>query len=279
MKRVVELIGSFWLGVRYCVFPVGMRDTGMARVSPWMITGWGLLYGLVLCVVFGASWKLFGDIYFSEYSRLRIVPMAMVILVGSATGFKQLLGLAVTVDRLAGEGRSDGAVIPPVKLPGQLAIVLVILLKFSALLSLPYHTPWWPGDWRRYFNFLYPVMYYRVLILLGLWGKTGLLVAGATGPTHGATDDVDRAFRRKLTIKSLIGNLVLTFVMTTVYFSQWRNRAIGMLVSVVIFLLVYLVSMIFSWRGKGHDRYSMFAIAELSELFLLLGYLAIAKFL
>jgi len=206
------------------------------------------------------------------------MPIAIVVFLNCIFGYKQLLGLAVTVDRLAGENsKSDGT--PTLKFPGQLAFVLAIFLRFTALLAMPYHTPWWPGDWRRYFNSLYPVMHYRVLILLGLWGRTGLLIAGATGPTKSDTEEVDRHYRRKLTIRSLVGNLVVAFLVTTVYFSSWRNRAIGMLVSFIIFLLVYLISMFLSWRSKGHDRYTMFACAEISEILLLLSYLAIAKYL
>jgi hypothetical protein len=276
MSKIGRMINSFRSSVGYCFWPEG---TGDAR--PGMVTLWGLFFGLILCGVFAWSWKFFGDLYFSEYSRLRVVPIALVVLTASILNFKQLLGLAVTVDRLAGgEGEnSQGRGNPGVGLAGQVAVILVILLKFSALLAMPYHAPWWPGDWRRIFNPLYPVMHYRVLILLGLWGKTGMLIAGATGPTSPEIGESDRALRRKLTIRSLLGNLVFTFLITTVYFSSWRNRAIGILVSFIIFLIVYLVSMIVAWRTKGHDRYSMFACGEIGEVLLLFSYLAVSRFL
>ncbi len=276
MSKVKRIARAFWLSVGYCFWP-----GGVGGVEPGMVTVWGLVLGLLFCGVFAWSWKFFGDIYFSEYSRLRVVPIAMVILAGSILDFKQLLGLSVTVDRLVGGERADGdtGVIPAVRLPGILAMVLAILLKFSALLAMPYHAPWWPGDWRRVFNPLYPMMHYRVLVLLGLWGKAGVLIAGATGPTSPEIGEADRAFRRKLSIRSLLGNLVFTFLITTVYFSSWRNRAIGILVSFVIFLLVYLVSMVISWRMKGHDRYTIFACGAIGELLLLFGYLAVSRFL
>ena len=280
MKKIYCLLKSFIGAIGYCLLPGGVAQEVVERISPWMILVWGLVYGLILCGVFAASWKFFGDIYFTEYARLRIVPMAMVILVGSIMGFKQLLGLGVTVDRLMfGSVENGQEKIPQLKAPGQLAILLAVLLKYSILLAIPYHAPWWPGDWRRHFNFLYPKMHYRLLMLLGLWGKTGLLIAGGTGPVSMEIDQEDRIIRRKLTIKSLIGNLILCFLITSVYFSQWRNRSIGVLVSFVIFLAIYLCSMIISWKGKGHDRFKMFACAELSEIFLLLSYMAIARFL
>jgi len=144
---------------------------------------------------------------------------------------------------------------------------------------MPYHSPWWPADWRQYFNFLYPRMHYRLLILLGVWGKTGLLIAGATGPTHADIQPADRLFRRKITIKTLLGNLVFTFFLTTVYFSTWWNRALGLLVAFILFLIIYLLSMILAWRFRGHDRFSMFACGEIAEILILFAYLAIARFL
>jgi len=280
LNRMGAVLASFAATIGYCVRPGGVGEPDIAKVSPRMVTVWGLVYGLLLCGVFAWSWRFFGDIYFSEYSRLRLVPIALVVLFNAIVGFKQLLGLAVTVDRLAEPNRELAPeTVPPVKLPGQLAIILAILLKFTALLAMPYHSPWWPGDWRRYFNRFYPMMHYRVLILFGLWGRTGLLIAAATGPTSSDIDNQDRIFRRKLAIRSLLANLVVTFLVTTVYFSSWRNRAIGMLVSFIIFLLVYLVSMLLSWRTEGHDRHSMFACAEISELLLLFSYLAVAKYL
>jgi hypothetical protein len=281
MKWITAVLNAFFRTARYCILPGGVDDECRGRFSPWMVTVWGLVCGLIFCGVFAGSWKVFGDIYFSESSRLRLVPIAMVVLAGTLLGFRSLVGLAVTVDRAAGAGDADdGAALPRVGLAGQTALVLAVLLKFAGLLAMPYHTPWLPGDWRRYFWPLYPsMMHSRVLLLLGLWTAAGLLVAGATGPAGPGLGGADRQFRRTLTIRSLIGNLVFTFLVTAVYFSSWRNRGIGILLSFIIFLAVYLVSMAVSWRQKGHDRFTLFACAELAQLLLLFGYLAVDKYL
>lgn len=282
MKRLGDITTGFLLTVRYWVSPRGIDENAMVRIRPWMVTAWGLGYGLLFCGVFAASWKAFGDIYFSESSRLRLVPITMVVLVGGILGFRGLIGLAATVDRLVEgrEGRDLQGPIPCVGLAGQAALVLILLTSFAGLLAVPYHTPWLPGDWRRHFAFLYPaLMHSRVLILLGLWSAAGLLIAAATGPTAEHLAEPDRRFRRKMTIRSLIGNLLFTFLVTAVYFSSSRNRGIGILVSFVIFLVVYLFSMVCAWRLRGHDRFTMFACGQLAALLLLFGYLAVDKYL
>jgi hypothetical protein len=280
-SRLRNALAKFAASVRYAVRPAGVAESAVKNVSPFALILWGLLYGVVLSLCFAASWKLFGEIYFSEYSRLRLIPIAVILILGGIFGFRQILGFAVTVDRLViGDKSADSAeTIPTVRFPGQLAVLLLILIKFTALLAMPYQIPWWPGDWRRFFNFLYPKAIYRVLMLAGLWGKTAILVAAATGPTHPEAQPVDRAFRKKMSIKALVGNLLITFALTAVYFSSWRNHALGLLVAFILFLLVYLASMFLAWRLKGHDRFSIFACAELAETLVLLSYLIISRFM
>jgi cobalamin synthase len=242
-----------------------------------------LTVGLILSGIFAVSWKYFGDIYFTESTRLRLVPSAMVLLVSSVLGFKQLLGLAVTVDRLALAEppaivkMSDA--LQKISLAGVLAVVLAILVKFAALLAMPNHVLWWPGDWRRYFNPLYPRIPFRVLILFGLWAKCGLLIASATGAQSQAIAEPDRALRRATSIKALLISLIAVTALTTIYFSSAYNRAIGLLLSLWMFVVLYLASMLLSRRQGGHDGFSMHACAELGETALLMGYLAIARYL
>ncbi len=274
----IDKIVSIYSASSYCIFPQFSIKSDKQKFTPLMILLWGLVYGLILSAVFAISWKYFGDIYFSERSRLRLMPSAMVLLASCLLNFKQLLGFSRTVDRLANPEFTQSDIYS-LALPGVLAIVMIILIKFSALLAMPYHTPWWPTDWRRYFNRLYPQMHFRVLILMGLWGKMGIIIASSTGQSSEDITPTDKIVRTRSTIKSLLGNLVIVFIVTTIYFSSWRNRAIGLLVAFVIFLIVYLASMLISWRIGGHNKYSIFACGELSETLLLLAYLAIARFM
>jgi len=284
MAGVKRIVSALVNSSRYCVSLRTRETDAVDRPAvPAAVTAWGLVSGLIFCAVFAGSWKYFGDIYFSEYSRLRLVPSAMVLLTSSVLGFNQILGLAVTVDRLVLGGRASETrtreALSKITLAGLLAMMLIILLKFSALLAMPYHTPWWPGGWRRFFNPLYPRMHFRVLILMGLWGKASLLIAGAVGSQSPSIAAQDRVFRRAMGIKKLLINLIFVVGVTAIYFSSGRNRGLGVLVSLSIFLVIYLASMIISRRQGGHDRYSMFACAELGEVGLLLTYLAISRFL
>jgi hypothetical protein len=53
----------------------------------------------------------------------------------------------------------------------------------------------------------------------------------------------------------------------------------GLLIAFILFLLVYLSSMFLAWRLNGHDRFSIFASAELAETFVLLSYLIISRYM
>lgn len=284
IRLVKNILLSLAASARYCLClsnPVAQEH--QRPVVPSSIIVWGVVVGFILCAVFAGSWKQFGDIYFSEYRRLRLVPSAMVLLVAGVLGFKQLLGLAVTVDRIVlkdpVEAVESRQLLRTITMAGILAVVLLILLKFSALLAMPNTVRWWPNDWRRYFNWLYPGIHFRVLILFGLWSQLGLLIAAATGAQSGCIADQDRAFRRSARIGTLLWNLVLVTMLTSIYFSSVHNRATGLVLSLFLFVLLYLASMLISRRQGGHDVHSMFACAELGGSAVLVGYLAIAKYM
>jgi cobalamin synthase len=283
MKRIAAWLGQFRAAVSYWISPAGIGEERQSQLSPRFFTLWGVVYGIILSIVFAAGWKIFGELYFSEYNRLRLIPIVLVLLANAIFGFRSLLGLGVTVDRLVGgepaENGSSGK-IARVGFAGMLAVFLVMLIKFTSLLAMPYPTPWSPTGWRAYFNFLYPPKpLYRVLILYGLWGKAAYLIASATGPTSAQASESDRNLRRKMTVGSLVGNLALTFFVTSIYYSSWRNHALGFLVAMVIFATVYVASMLLAWRFKGHDQHSMFACAELAEVLVLFGYLIINSYM
>jgi hypothetical protein len=93
-----------------------------------------------------------------------------------------------------------------IMLPGILAIFMALLIKFSALLAMPYHAPWWPADWRRIFNRLYPQMHFRIFILLGLWGKLGFVISASTGQTAENIDATSKAIRNNAKIRQIRTN-------------------------------------------------------------------------
>jgi hypothetical protein len=250
--------------------------------KPFWVILTGLVYGLLLCGILAGSWKVFGDIYFSEYSKIRLVPFILVLIAGCFWNFNQLLAVGIIADRLVEGGPPSGNELTnsaPLKLPGILTVLMTILLKFSIFLTMPFPSAWWPANWRQYFNFLFPMMHSRVLILMGVWGKMGLVLSAGIGPENSAITSADRQFRKQMSIRSLLGNLALTLIITAFYISSYKNRLIGILVFFVLFMLIYLVSIILSWKFRGHDRMSMFACGEISEVLFLLSYLAISRLL
>jgi len=254
------------------------------KISPYWLLVAGLLQGLLLCAVFSVSWKYFGDIYFSQYSRLRLIPAVLTITCLSMFEARQLSALADTMAGLyAGRSRQmfadDTGYAGQLIWVGCLAIVLSLMIKFAVLLAMPYHTPWWPTDWRRYFNFVYPRVHLRVLILLAIWGKAGILIAAGTGRDDNGLSESARSLREAMTVRQLVKCLLPVLVLTAVYFSNWQNRALGLLVGITVFAVAYLASMALSWTGRGHRDSTMLACGELAQLVLLLGYLAISKLL
>jgi len=256
-----------------------------APFSPYMLLAVGFIEGLLLCAVFSLSWKYFGDIYFSQYSRLRLVPVVMTITCLSIFELRQLTGLADMAANLydkqspPADPYSRDQMIRLVIWTGVVAICLSLLIKFAALLAMPHHASWWPSDWRRHFNFAYPAVHLRVLILLALWGKAGILIAAATGCDGQGLSSTGAALRASMGVQQLAKSLLPVFILTGVYFSSWHNHAVGVLVGVVIFAVVYIGSMTLSWVARGHRDSSMLACGELAQLILLLSYLAISKLL
>lgn len=247
----------------------------------------GLFYGIILAFIYAISWKCFGDIYFTEKSRLRLLPSAAVILISTMLNNKQLYGLAKILQKLLKQKPTEDIKDPTARQESyefQLfflatAAALIILLKYSVMLSLPHQIPSWPSDWRRSFMFLYPRLALRVVILMELWHKAGLIIAAATGYLNSKASPVEKRLKSNLSIKKLLLILLGTTIFTSIYITNWQERAVGFIISIITFLTVYAYSMLICWRFKGHTRLSIFSAAEVSSITMLLSTLAFAKYL
>ncbi len=237
----------------------------------------GLIYGLIFSGVYAITWKCFGDVYFTERTRLRLIPAMGVIIVASILNYNQLCSIGITIKEMVKKNTSEDDSLGGILLVF-VVILLVILLKYSIFLAMPYHSLRCPSDWRRFFNFMYPRMNFRVLILMGLWGKMGILISSATGYRSSALPEVERRLREKTTVKSLLILLFWVVLITGIYLSSWQSRALGVVIAVIVFLLTYIYSMVVSWYLKGHTRFSMLSAGEVAEVVLLLCYLASAKY-
>ena len=90
LQSSLQKTKTFIASVRYVLrAPDGdVSDVKNVKVSPYALTLWGLIYGVLISLCFALSWKIFGEIYFSEYSRLRLIPIVVVLLIGSIVCFR-----------------------------------------------------------------------------------------------------------------------------------------------------------------------------------------------
>jgi hypothetical protein len=271
------------------LLPIGRRRVPIsaaaaARAASWIVP-LGLLIGLLWAGTFRATWKIYGEI-----ATVRVVPSLMIVLIESLfTGLYLVLGLARTVHLLAGdrplrpEPQADNNQAPaisrchtasgllslePLSPIGTLALCLVVLCQWVLITSLPWESPWWPSprDWRHHFNFLYPAPLYRPLLLAPIWGRWGILLAATIGRTARHADSEVIGLSRAMSPTRLLRQSILPIALTAVYCSRGGNLAIGIILSMVVFGLTYLVAVIMARRGGGQSRQSLYAAGQIAQL-------------
>lgn len=124
-------------------------------------------------------------LWLGEYQQIRLAPMALLLAFDACwLGYRLLAGAAAVVagwsDRTT---RLGGTVI----LPAVVFLIVALLVKLSLLAALPTGAVPWPADWRENLRFFYPYVIYRPLVLMPLWGRWAVLLAGNIGrvaPAH-----------------------------------------------------------------------------------------------
>lgn len=263
--------------LRY-LLPLGFRRVptdanAFARAVPWIVPI-GLLIGLLWAGAFRSSWRVFG-----ETGNTRVVPALTIILMECLlTGPFLVLGLARTVHLLTGlrPRQPDHDPMTPLSPIGTLVLALTVLSQWVLVLSISDAPTWWPSqsDWRHYFSFIYPRPIFRPLILAPLWGRWGILVAATVGKTARHTDDQTAALGLAMRPTRLLRQTILPLVLTTIYFSRADNRFIGVVISMLVFAVTYVVSVAMARRGAGQTRQSLFAAGQVAQLALLAVYRA-----
>ena len=104
-------------------------DPSWSSTARWLVP-WGVLVGLVYLVVFRITWKWFG-----EYQGVRWLPAAAVLAIDLGfCGHRMLAGIT----GLRGHHRSEAAASADCLTLGSfLAVLLVTIVKYAMLLSLP----------------------------------------------------------------------------------------------------------------------------------------------
>jgi hypothetical protein len=271
------------------LLPLARRRAPASPATIMRATSWivplGLLIGLLWVGTFRATWKIYGEI-----ATVRVVPALMIVLIESLfTGLYLVLGLARTVHLLAGDrplrpepqaGDDQNASpdspsalgnlfsLEPLSPLGTLAMCLVVLCQWVLITSFPWESPWWPSprDWRHHFNFLYPAPLYRPLLLAPIWGRWGILLAATIGRTARHADSETTGLSRAMNPARLLRQSILPIALTAIYCSRGGNLAIGIILSMLVFGVTYLVAVILARRGGGQSRQSLYAAGQIAQL-------------
>lgn len=263
-----------WLAARF-LFPLKDRhpdNPAWARTAKWLPL-WGLLIGIIYAGVFRLGWRCFG-----EYQYIRFVPMALVLAADLGfCGYRLVWAAASIISR-----RRDESTPLPVTLAVLITVLIIALLKYAVLLSIPMGIPkptvggiW---DWRARLRFLYPQPIYRPLVLMPLWGRWATMLAMSIGRAAPGTSP---------RLGRMAGGLRLSMIMLywlvcaalTVFYTPGSSGQVarGIIISTVIMVAAYGASFILARYHDGQTEATVGATGLLAELVYLGLYLPAAS--
>ena len=282
---------------------------GLASASTWLPV-WGLLIGIAYAGAFAIAWLWLG-----EYQRIRLAPMAIllaldlgwfgyrpleaaarVLLSWRTRGTAPMPMLKMSAHAISSDDHNSNNVVPNdiMTILGPLFrvvvfVVLVVLIKYALLLSLPKGETVWPADWRENLGLLYPSVIYRPLILMPIWGRWAVLLAltiGRVAPagsqqlhvmTQGNSQRLQMMAQGSSLRAVLLAWLAIT-ALTIIYCSPDRHHiSTSLLISLASLVVAYLASFALSRRFGGQTEASVLAVGGIVELAFLLIYLPIAR--
>jgi hypothetical protein len=241
-----------------------------AGAAVWLPV-WGALIGIAYAAVFSITWRWLG-----EYQRIRLAPMAVLLCLDAGwLGFRLLESGARVVLSFQHPGPAGR---PGPAIGATVFVVLALLIKFALLVALPAGAVTYPADWREDLSILYPYVIYRPLILMPLWGRWGVLLAGTIGRI--APGEPGRLGR--LASGSSLASVMIYWVLitaVTVVYSSPAGRFVGwsMLLSLGMLLIAYMVSFVLARRFSGQTEASILAAGWAVETAFLLIYLPISR--
>jgi hypothetical protein len=216
-----------------------------------------LLWGLAMLAVWGAAWRVFQD-----YSVL-ILPPAAVGALFCLGPFRR--GTVALADELGGRDATARAVAAAV-------VVLVLGLCLVRLYS-PYERldAWWikrllPGE-----------KFYRVLVLMPLWGAWAMTIAVKfCRPTERTAPQV-RAFERGCPAPAAAGWMAALLAVSLICFHHLGpGSQLG--IPVVTIFGAILSGLVLCRRHGGPDRSALLAANVLTQIVFVLAYLAGREF-
>jgi hypothetical protein len=250
-RRVFRGLWAAWAScgpVRPGLFGQAVPARDILWALPWL----GLGLGWVWTVLFASAWRMFG-----EYGGLRLVPVLTIVVADCLlsgrfiiAGVRAVEALADREDRQLRMSRSD------IGMVGALAAVVIVLVLYGLLLAVPTGVEWWPGGWRWHLRRLYPRPVFRPLVLMQMWACWSMVLACGIGRARpDAADDADPAGRiaGKATLRQIFLGFLPAAILSAVYCSRSGNVAIGLGVSLVVFVCVYVTAMLAALRWNGQS--------------------------
>lgn len=239
---------------------------------PWL--GFGL--GIVWTVLFASAWRMFG-----EYDGLRLAPVLAVV-VGDCllsgrflmAGIRAVESIANRDDRQLNLSRTEICAV------GVVAAIALVLVLYSLLLSVPTGVEWWPTGWRWHLRRLYPRPVFRPLVLMPLWACWSMVLASGIGRARAdAAEDSDPAGRiaGKASPRQIFLGFVPAALASAIYCSRGGNLVIGLAVSLIVFLCVYVAAMAAALRWNGQSAVTILLAGLVGRTAFLLCWLFIGR--
>ena len=254
-------------------------DRNWRNAGRWFVF-WGVVIGVAYAVLFRVAWRWFG-----EYQDLRLLPAAVVLTADLGWCGYRLLAAA---SRFAGRQDSHSADSPPpVNLPTLLAVILIAIVKYALLLSLPRgaEREQWDSlasgsldgaDWRVKLGICYPLVLYRPLILMPLWGRWAMTLAMSVGRVSAAGSARLQRMADGTRLPMVIAQWLACAALTVLYCSgSGEHVARGIVIALGMMVLAYLVSFVLARRAGGQTEATVGVVALAAEIGFLLLYLPI----
>lgn len=268
-KSAFRLAGSFLLPTSG---EAGRADGCWKRAGAWLPL-WGLLIGAAYAGLFRGLWLWLG-----EYQHIRAAPMAVLLAFDACyLGYRLLAGAAAVVQGWSGRSTFAGPA-ACVTLAAVVFLIVAVILKFSLLVALPAGAVTWPADWRQNLRFLYPYVIYRPLVLMPLWGRWGVYLAGGIGRVAPGSPAGFTQLAGGTRLSGVMGWWVGISALTVMYACPATGH-IGwaMLICLAMLVVAYLASFTLALRFGGQTEATVAAVGWAVEIAFLLAYLPVAR--
>ena len=271
IRRASDALWVAWASVG----PVTAGRVVPASDILWALPWLGLLLGFAWTVIFAGAWRMFG-----EYGSLRLVPV-LAIVVGDCllSGRFLMAGVRATESLASRDDRQLSMSRPEIYAIGAVTAALLLLVLYGLLLAVPTGVEWWPTGWRWHLRRLYPRPVFRPLVLMPLWACWGMVLASGIGRARGDAEGEDPAGRiaGQATPRQIFLGFLPAAAISAVYCSRDGNLVIGLAISLVVFVCVYVTAMAAALRWRGQNAVTILVSGLVGRTAFLLCWLFVSR--